>query len=70
MIHHYTSEPPNGDHFAAAPNAERTKVLLQLQEGGEQVRLALSPEQTEHLLELIQGALNSVREKTAAEHSQ
>jgi len=51
VIHHYIND--DGDGFAVSPNADRNKVLVQLQWEGEQVRVALDREQTKHLVTLL-----------------
>ena len=58
MIHHWINE--SGDHYAVAPNAFRTHVLLQVQESGEQVRIPLTPEQARHTIALLEDALGKV----------
>jgi hypothetical protein len=62
MIHHYIKEDASGDHYAVS-HSSTGSVLIQLQENGEQVRLAISPEQAIHLYEEIKKhailALNS-----------
>ena len=61
MIHHATKRKPATDHWAVswtgAPVPEATgpasQVLVQLQEEGEQVRVALTPEEAEAMAQQL-----------------
>jgi hypothetical protein len=52
MLHNYVKNDHSGDHWAAGVNTpvlegQEAKVLVQLQDKGEQVRLAMTPDQAE-----------------------
>lgn len=54
MLHHYLSNDNSGDHWGVGSSAfflpgREPKVLAQIQNGGEQVRVALSADQAEEM---------------------
>lgn len=49
MLHHDVKEDNSGDHWAVS-NDNQGKVLIQLQESGEQVRVALNATQAREML--------------------
>jgi hypothetical protein len=65
MIHQYIGE--TGNHYAVSytgelPEGQTSKVLVQLQEKGEQVRVGMSPEDAEHMAELLLKFAKKTRE--------
>lgn len=61
MIHQYVKNDASGDHWAVAADASRPLVLAQLQEGGTQVRLALTPEQADAMAAQLVKLANRAR---------
>lgn len=64
MIHRHLD---NGDHWGVSYTGERpegftSKVLVQLQEKGEQVRVGMSPEQAENMAEELLKFAKKTRE--------
>ncbi len=53
MKHYYVKNDLSGDHFAVGSNTQTHQVLLQVQENGEQARIALTLEQTLFLIETL-----------------
>lgn len=49
MLHHDIKKDNSGDHWAVS-NDNQGKVLIQLQESGEQVRVALNATQAREML--------------------
>ena len=65
MIHQRIDE--TGNHYGVSytgelPEGFTSKVLVQLQEGMEQCRVAMSPEQAEHMAELLLKFAQKTRE--------
>ena len=56
MLHNHIKDDNSGDHWAVSHNSNG-QVLVQLQEGGEQVRVALTPEQASHMIEKLKNAI-------------
>ncbi len=68
MIHHRVRDDTSGDHWACNHN-ESGVVLAQLQERGEQVRLALTPEQAEQFGHALLASAQRAREALAPARS-
>ena len=65
MIHQHIGE--TGNHYAVSytgelPEGFTSKVLVQLQDKGEQVRVSMSPEDAEHMAELLLKFAQKTRE--------
>lgn len=61
MRHHSTSHNLNGDHYAVGINGGPAKlVLAQLQEEGNQSRVALTIEEARHFAQLLLSAANEI----------
>lgn len=56
MLHNNIKDDNSGDHWAVSHNSNG-KVLIQLQENGEQVRVALTPEQALYMIEKLKNAI-------------
>lgn len=61
MIHHPTLARPLEDHYAVGLNDSH--VLAQLQEAGEQVRVALKPAEARYFAELLIKAAEELERK-------
>ena len=53
MIHHYISNDTSGDHFGVSVSESTGLILVQLQDKGEQVRVAMSPERARNMAALL-----------------
>lgn len=60
MKHYYLSDDSSGDHYAVGHNNMK-EVLVQIQEGGSQARLAITAEQAEHLITLLQENIEKIQ---------
>lgn len=57
MLHHYLREDTSGDHWAVGRDSFHKKVIVQLQEEGNQARVAMTAEQARQMAaELIRHA--------------
>jgi len=67
MIHHYLDDSnSSGDHYGVSSNTIRTpKVLVQLQERGEQVRVGLTVAQARHMAQKLLDEAQKVEEAQA-----
>ena len=59
MLHNHIKDDSLGDHWAVSHNSNG-KVLVQLQENGDQVRVALTPEQASYMIEKLKKAIEQV----------
>lgn len=53
MIHYPTKQNPQGNHYAVGISSMNNVILLQTQENGNQARIALTLEETDHLINLL-----------------
>lgn len=51
MIHHYTDDEGSGRHYSVSSND--TWVLVQVDDGKDQVRISISPDQAEYMAQLL-----------------
>jgi hypothetical protein len=60
VIHNSTQTNPDGDHYAVGISGMSSLVLAQLQENGNQARIALTPTEARHMAELLLAAADKV----------
>ena len=56
MQHNHIGNDNSGDHWGVSFNSNG-QVIVQLQENGEQVRLAMTTEQASHMIEKLKKAI-------------
>lgn len=66
MIHHPTESAPLSDHYAVGCSGMSSKVLVQLQEKGSQVRVALTAQEARHFARLLLLQADSVEQMDCA----
>lgn len=53
MIHNATERNPQRDHYAVNTSGMGPYILIQIQEDGNQARIALTPKEARHLASLL-----------------
>lgn len=63
MRQHSIGNGTSGDHYAIGSNTQikgQEKVLIQIQENGEQVRIALNLQQATHFMEVLAKHISNI----------
>lgn len=61
LIHHSTIHNSMGNHYAVGLSSTENVILLQVQENGNQARIALTEQETKHMIALLEKLLPKVK---------
>lgn len=64
MIHHSTTHNSLGNHYAVGLSSTENVILLQVQENGNQARVALTDVEVKHLISLLEKLLPKVNNES------